>query len=137
MNKYLIIVVLLISAVIQAQNDTIRLKNNDVLAGEVKSFANGVLILETSYSDEDFKIEFNKVKGLIIQRKCLIILTDGRRRFGNIKTDEKGIVVITLEDNTIEHFKLEELIGLEEVDDNFWSRIKGSIDLGFKLYKGK
>lgn len=134
-NKYLIIVVLLVSSVIQAQNDTIQLKNNDVLAGEVKSFANGILILETSYSDEDFKIEFNKVKGLIIQRKCLIILTDGRRRFGNITTDKEGLVIVTLEDNTVERFKLEELIALEEVDDNFWSRIKGSIDLGFNFTK--
>ena len=134
-NKYLIIIVLLISPVLTAQNDTIQLKNNDVLAGEIKSFANGVLILETSYSDEDFKIEFNKVKGLIIQRKCLIVLTDGRRRFGNIRTDEESTVVITLEDKTVEHFKLEEVIALEEVDDNFWSRIKGSIDLGYNFTK--
>lgn len=117
------------------QNDTIQLKNNDVLAGEVKSFANGVLILETSYSDEDFKIEFNKVKGLIIQRKCLVILTKGRRRFGNIRTDKEGIVVVTTDDNTVEYFKLEEVIALEEVDDNFWSRIKGSIDLGYNFTK--
>lgn len=85
MNKYLIIIVLLISSVIYAQNDTIQLKNNDVLVGEVKSFTKGILVLETSYSDEDFKIEFNQVKGLIIQRKCLVVLTNGRRRFGPFK----------------------------------------------------
>ena len=118
-----------------AQNDTIQLKNNDVLVGEIKSFSNGVLILETSYSDADFKIEFNRMRGLAIQRKCLIILTNGRRRFGNIKTDTKGNVRVTLENNTVEYFKLEEVIALEEVDDNFWSRIKGSIDLGFNFTK--
>ena len=135
MNKYLFSFFLLFCICGNAQNDTIQLKNNDVLAGEVKSFANGVLTLGTSYSDEDFKIEFNKVSGLIIQRKCLIILTNGRRRFGNIRTDREGIVIVTLEDKTIENFKLEEVIALEEVDDNFWSRIKGSIDLGFNFTK--
>lgn len=135
MNKYLFSFLLLICIWGNAQNDTIQLKNNDVLVGEVKSFSNGILVLETSYSDKDFKIEFNKVKGLIIQRKCLIILTDGRRRFGNIRTDLEGLVIVTLEDKTVERFKLEEVIALEEVDDNFWSRIKGSIDLGFNFTK--
>jgi len=134
-NRYLLIFGLLISSILSGQNDTIHLKNNDVLVGEVKSFSNGVLIFETSYSDEDFKIEFNKLKGLIIERKCLIILTNGRRRFGNIRTDNEGLVKITLEDKSVEQFKLDEIIALEEVDDDFWNRIKGSIDLGFNFSK--
>ncbi len=134
-NTYLLIIVLLISGALSAQNDTIQLKNNDVLVGEVKSLAKGILILKTSYSDKDFRIEFNEVKGLIIESKCLILLTDGRRRFGNIGTDKEGIVVITLEDKTIETFKVEEVIALKEVDDKFWSRITGSVDLGFNFTK--
>lgn len=134
-NKYLIIIILLVSNTLSAQNDTIQLKNNNVLAGEIKSLEKGVLILKTSYSDKDFQIEFNKVKGLIIQEKCLILLTNGRRRFGNIRTNEEGQVVVTLEDKPQEHFKLAEVIALKEVDSNFWSRIKGSVDLGFNFTK--
>jgi putative salt-induced outer membrane protein YdiY len=134
-NKYFLIIVLLISTGLSAQNDTIQLKNNDVLVGEVKSLGKGVLVLKTSYSDKDFKIEFNEVKGLTIQKKCLVILTDGRRRFGNIRTNTEGIVIVTLEDNTIEVFDVEEVIALKEVDDKFWSRITGSIDFGFNFTK--
>lgn len=135
-NKYLYILlcVLLFCGTVSAQNDTILLKNDDVLVGEVKSLTKGVLTLKTSYSDKDFKIEFKKVNGLTIQRKCLILLTDGRRRFGNIETNKEGLV-ITLEDNTTELYQLEEVIGLNEVDDKFWSRIKGSIDFGFNFTK--
>lgn len=117
------------------QNDTIQLKNNNVLAGEIKSISKGVLTFKTSYSDKDFKIKFHKVKGLVVQRKCLVILTRGRRRFGNIKTDNGGNIIIRLEDNSIESFNLDEVITLDEVDDNFWSRIKGSIDLGYNFTK--
>ncbi len=134
-NTYLIIIVLLIGAVLSAQNDTIQLKNNDVLVGEVKSLSKGIMVLKTTYSDKDFRIEFNEVKGLIIQRKCLLTLTNGRRRFGNIRTDIEGVVTITLEDHTTETHKLEEVIGLNEIDDKFWSRIKGSIDFGFNFTK--
>lgn len=117
------------------QNDTVRLKNNNLLKGEIKSFSKGVLIMETSYSDEDFKIEFNKIESLIIQRKCLVILTKGRRRFGNVNTDDRGLAVITLKDGVKERFKLEELVAIKEVDDKFWKRFNGAIDLSFSHSK--
>jgi len=135
MNKYLLSFFLLICLVGSAQNDTIRLKNNDLLVGEVKSFVTGVLIIETSYSDKDFRVEFNKVSELVIQRKCNIILTDGRRRFGYIRTDAPGMVMVTLEDGTIENFKLEEIIALQEIHEKFWNRFTVAIDFGFNLTK--
>ncbi|TDI70430.1 MAG: DUF481 domain-containing protein [Bacteroidetes bacterium] len=135
MNKFLFSIFLLICMVGNAQNDTIHLVNNEFLVGEVKSFDRGVLTIETSYSDKDFKVEFNKVRGLFIQRKCNIILTEGRRRFGNIRTDTRGMVMITLEDGTIEHFKLEEVIALQEIHEKFWNRFTVALDFGFILTK--
>ena len=124
-NPWLVIVVLLISSIIGAQNDTIQLQNEDVLVGEIKSFSTGILIMETSYSGEDFKIEFNKVRSLIIQRKCIIILTEGRRRFGNIGSHAPGMVKITLEDGTTENFKLEEVISLQGLNNQSILRLGG------------
>lgn len=118
-----------------AQNDSIRLMNNDLLVGEVKSFATGVLIIETSYSDKDFHVEFNKVKELILERKSIVILTEGRRRFGYIRTNSSGMVMITLEDGTTEHFKLEEIIALQEIHEKFWNRFTVALDFGFNLTK--
>lgn len=118
-----------------AQNDSIRLMNNDLLVGEVKSFSTGVLIIETSYSDKDFHVEFNKVKELILQRKSIVILTEGRRRFGYIRTNSSGMVMITLEDGTTEHFKLEEIIALQEIHEKFWNRFTVALDFGFNLTK--
>jgi len=135
-NRCLVVIVLiLISQFVEAQNDTIQLKNNAVLVGEIKSFSKGILIIETDYSDKDFNVEFNKVKGLNIERKCLIILTNGRRRFGNIRTNTEGMVEVSLDDGTLEYFKLQEIIALTEVNDDFWSRFSGSIDFGFNLTK--
>ena len=135
MNKYLFSIFLFICLVGNAQNDTIHLVNNEFLVGEVKSFDRGVLIIETSYSDKDFKVEFNKVRGLFIQRKCNIILTEGRRRFGNIRTTSPGMVMITQEDGSIEHFKLKEVIALQEIHENFWRRFSVGIDIGVNITK--
>lgn len=135
MKNYIIVFVLFISTIISAQNDTIRLKNNNVLFGELKSLSKGILVIETEYSDKDFRIEYNKLVGLSIERKCIIILTNGRRRFGYIKTNDEGIVEVTNEDGNVEHYNLNELVGLTEVNDKFWSRFTGSIDIGFNFTK--
>lgn len=131
-NKSLLLVFLIFPlGLLWAQNDSIRLANDDLLVGEVKELVTGVLTVETSYSDEDFKIEFNKVRELIIQRKSIIILTKGRRRFGNIRSQNSKEIAITLGDGTVEIHRLNELIALQEVEDKFWKRITASIDLGY------
>lgn len=118
-----------------SQNDTIVLHNGNMIDGEIKLLNTGVLTIETSYSDQDFKVEFNKVEEMIIQRKCLIILTGGRRRFGYVRTIEKGSVQFTSEEGALELFPLNQIIGLQEVADNFWRRFKGRFDLGFTITK--
>lgn len=91
--------------------------------------------METSYSDSDFKIKFNDINYLAIQRKCLVLLTQGRRRFGNISTNAEGLVVITLEDGTQEYYKFEEIVALDEIEDKFWKRLSANLDFSFSLSK--
>ena len=133
--KWTYVILLFIPLICYTQNDTLRLIDNTVLTGEIKKFSKGVLIIETSYSDKDFKIEYNKVKSIFIERKSLIILTNGRRRFGNLSTNAKGVAVILLENGVEEHYNLDEIVALDEVDDNFWNRFNGSIDLGLNFSK--
>ena len=106
-----------------------------MIVGEIKNLGVGVLTVKTAYSDKDFKIEFHEVEEMIIERKCLLLLTKGRRRFGNVRTVEKGRVKITYADGTSEIIPLNQVVGLQEVEDNFWKRFKGRFDVGFNLTK--
>ena len=117
------------------QNDTITLNNKDIIVGEVKSLSTSILVIETPYSDKDFRIEFNKVSELFVERKCFILLTDARRRFGNIRTEGPNNAVITLEDGKEERYDLSEVIVLQSVDDNFFKRFTIAIDLGYNITK--
>ncbi len=64
MNKFYTIIILLfaIHCVSYAQNDTLILHNGDIIVGDLKSMDRGVLTIKTSYSDSDFKIEWEKIK---------------------------------------------------------------------------
>lgn len=135
MTRILFAIFLFYSLTGFCQNDTIVLRNGNMIDGEIKLLSTGVLTIETSYSDEDFKVEFNKVEEMIIQRKCLLVLTGGRRKFGNVRTVEKGKVEFTNEDGTVEYFPINQIISLQEIEDNFWKRFKGRFDLGLTLTK--
>jgi len=118
-----------------AQNDSLTLRNGDVLVGEIKDLTTGVITMETSYSDKDFKIEFNKVVRIRMQRKSVVILAGGDRRFGLVQSTNDGEVTIISDDGQTETVPIDTLVGLQEVYDNFWKRFRGEIDLGLTLTK--
>ena len=135
MIRYFFLLLLLCCSQLYAQRDTLVLSNGNLIEGEIKTLDKGVLTIETPYSDSDFKIEFSKVNEMIIQRKCLLLLTGGRRRFGNVRTIEKGRVQFTDEEGQVEEFPLNQIVGLTEIRSRFWGRFKGRFDLGFNLTK--
>lgn len=132
-----LLMILFSCGIIYGQKDTLHLRSGEILIGEVKSMAAGVLVMETSYSDSDFKIEFDKVVKLNVERRYSIVLTRGRRRFGQLKPDPEvdGQLRIVQPDKSYESIKLWEIIALREVEGSFWQRISGSIDFGYNLTK--
>jgi len=46
------------------QKDSLVLVNGNVIVGEIKSMDRGVLTIETDYSDDDFKIEWDGIKSI-------------------------------------------------------------------------
>jgi len=105
--------------------------------GTVETFAAGVLKFSTDYSDEDFKIEFDKVNGIYVHKRSIITLTRSRRRYGTIKTMVPGTISITTGKDIVETFNIRELISLQEVDEDRKKRISGSIDLGYDFTKAQ
>lgn len=135
MKKLLLLFTCLISSICFSQSDTLKLKNNDIIVGEVKSVINGVLTIETPYSDSDFKVEFTKIKGLVIPKNSIIFLSNGKRLFGTINTEENGDVIIS-ETNGQEYMtRIVHIVEINEIDDKFWSRITASIDVGYNFTK--
>lgn len=119
-----------------AISDSLVVSNGDVLVGEIKSMERGVLVMETDYSDSDFKIEWNNVIEFHSKRNFIVTLSEGQRYYGKIKSDpsNSGKVVITEAD--IEHqANLIDIVYLDAVKKDVLSRLSASIDLGFSYTK--
>ena len=134
--KYIYVALLLfIGGMAQAQNDTIKVKNGNVIYGEIKKIRSRILTIETPYSDDDFTIDFDEVTEIKVQKVCFIVLTYGRRKTGYVQNDAPGKFAFTDENGGTEIFDIDELIMLDTISDSFWHRINGNIDFGYNLTK--
>ncbi|WP_445385841.1 DUF481 domain-containing protein [Robiginitalea sp. IMCC44478] len=134
-TSIVLFVLLLCTFYAGAQNDTLRLKNGNVLYGEIKGLNTGVLTMETPYSDDDFTIDFDEVAGLSIERRSIVILAGGRRLLGYLNSETDGTVTIRTTDEGDVSIGLSELTQFQQVKKRFLDRFYGNIDLGFNLTK--
>ncbi len=134
MNKFIFLFIFLVGFCGISQNDTIKLKNNNVIVGEIKTLINGVVTMKTSYSDKDFKIEYKEITEINLNQTFLINLLNGSHYLGKIKTVRPGIVEIISAGITFET-KIENIIQLKASGNKFWNRFTGNIDVGFNLTK--
>lgn len=125
----------LITGAICAQQDTVTFANGNIILGEIKSMNQSVLTIETDYSDDDFTIEWDDIKFISTTTSFLITISDGRRYNGNIHSSGNDeIKIITLEGRTTT-VSPDEIVFMESVDKNFWSKMNASIDFGWDLTK--
>ncbi|WP_289053208.1 DUF481 domain-containing protein [Carboxylicivirga marina] len=116
-----------------AQNDKITFRNNDSVVGEVKHMKQGVLSIETDYSDDDFTIEWIEIKDISTETYFLITLSDGQRYNGKIASNGDGLIDLITDDEGTVVVNKESIVHLESVDKGFWSQVYASVDVGFDM----
>jgi len=138
MTKFYVFVFLLVAipCLGYAQNDTLHLNNGDVIVGDLKSMDRGVLTIEPSYSDADFKITWEDITEMMAYQRYLITLSDGRRISGTFRSAGPKSVLIDNEegeDVTVDQNDIVNIMGLE--GGGFLSRLSANIDFGLSLTK--
>ncbi len=140
MKKILLLFFLLFFFKINAQIcDTLVLKNNDIIVGEIKTMNKGIVQIETDYSKDDFKVEWKYVKSIGSERVHIINLSNGNLLNGKItkiKTPNK-CEITNIETQTKSIIDLSDIVRIKPVDDSFWDRLDASFDAGIKLTKAQ
>jgi len=135
MRLFVAILFFLTSFSIFGQNDSIWMKNKDVLVGELKSLSKSVVTFKTVYSDQDFQIDFDEMSHFSTQNLFIINLTDNSRYTGVIKSVEPEKLQIWYATTLIREIDIQDIVFLSEIDKKFWKRFTGAIDIGFNLTK--
>ncbi|WP_276390425.1 DUF481 domain-containing protein [Eudoraea chungangensis] len=131
----LFLLLLIFPLVCIAQNDTLHLNNGDLIVGDLKSMDKGVLTIEPSYSDDDFKITWEDIKAMTAAQRYLITLSDGTRINGTFRSDGEGKIFIDNEDGEDLTVAQDDVVNINSVDNSFLSRLSANIDFGLSLTK--
>jgi putative salt-induced outer membrane protein YdiY len=95
-----------------------------------------VLTIETPYSDSDFQIEWDAVVELYSERLFVIATSDGERFYGTINSNRSDISKIIIVDESLEYvYPNIDITFIDQVDEDFISRLSASIDFGFSFSK--
>lgn len=132
---YLLLAVLSVTGI--AQTDSLIFKNGDIVVGEIKSMALGVLTFKTDYSDSDFKIEWNEIEQIYIETLLYITLRGGKYYYGWITTQSDSIINIVSRDGKVIPARLNDIVHLVPIKRSFKDRFGAEIDIGFSFARSK
>lgn len=138
-KKHLLLVVVSLFTLLytNAQQDTLIAEDNTLLVGEIKEMDLGVISIETSFSDEDFKIEWLKVKQIISKESFRFTTTEGMRYFGTVEEDTtENILIINDEEVGKVRVKPYDIVYIKQVDQgSILDVINLTLDIGYSFTK--
>lgn len=131
----LILFLVMQSASIYSQTDSLIFNSGDIIVGEAKEMNQGILKMSTDYSDSDFTIEWDKIVGFHSDQFYTIALKD-KSIFtsATLKTVGPSTLQITSPNGNMQ-IAITDIVYLRELDSGFWSKLSASLDIGFSLTK--
>lgn len=131
-----VLFLVLLTAPYACAQDILVLSNGDQLHGEVKTLDQSVLTMKTPYSDSDFKIEWENVEQIISPRHFLIFLDTREKLDVAFNTSgKKNHTILTLNGLFIREVRLNEIVIINVIEDDFESRFDASVSAGVTITK--
>jgi hypothetical protein len=121
---------------VYAQTDSLIMNNGQTLVGEIKNMTRNIIVVETDYSDSDFKIEWDKVSQIFSEEFYLMTLSSGARLNASINTDTANIenVILNTGSETITT-TIGEVVFMKPLEGDFISRMTAAVSVGYNLTK--
>lgn len=116
--------------------DSIQTNAGDIITGKIQSMNKAILVVETDYSDEDFKLEWEEVRKLRTGAKYRMQDRDGEIFTGKIyfnrhESDSLSII----KENTTLRKEVNSIMEITELDEKFIDKLRLGINLGYSYTK--
>ncbi len=117
-------------------SDTLVFKGGNVIVGEIKKMEKGILEIDASFGDENFKIKWLSVSEIYTESKFLINVRD-KIYEGRIASVSEQKVKVFDQDSIYTICALDEIVYLTQVKNGFSNRFSAAAELGFNLSKAQ
>lgn len=126
---------------INAVADQVKLKNGDVITGDILKFSNKKLIVKTNYAGE-IKITASEVQSLTSEKPMHIVTYNGDKSYGILTSDEATksdmMVIDTQNSSPVKKISMAEIIYINSIPDAAVDEVKwsGNINAGGAISEG-
>ena len=127
----------MLTMVVLSQNDSVVFTNGNYVVGEIKSLKQGVMQIETDYSDDDFTVDWEMIKYVKSEQIYLIVTSGGERYNGTIESSAAGeseVIVHDMDEGDVS-VPLVDIVSFKTVDQDFISRLSLLMSIGYTLTK--
>jgi hypothetical protein len=112
------------------KTDVLTLTNGDRITGEIRSYLNGRLTVDTDHSGF-VTIKWNRIVSILSSKQFDVETTDSLHHYGSLAPSEPpGKLVVVFEGGSLTIGFLD-VFQITPVYAGFWRRMDGSLDLGF------
>ncbi len=129
-----ILIVLFLPNLVSAQSDSLVLSNGNTMVGELKEMKQNSATLSTDYSDDDFKIKWDKIKQLKTTTKFVVTLQSGERFNGFLSGNSDRLEILN-ENGTLAATSMSKIVYLKQIKPEFWRNINASLSVGYNFTK--
>jgi len=117
-------------AAVAFAQDVVVTTTGERLVGEIIRVEKDVLTFSTSYSDVDFKIEWDKVASIESTRQFLVETFDGKRLTGSLTAVSTAKGAVQIAGTTLQ---IADVSAVQPVERKFWSRFDSGLDFGYSM----
>ena len=125
-----VFLLLIPAGVASAATDVVTMITGERIVGEIQKVEKDVLTMSTTYSDSDFKIEWDQIASIESDRQFLVETFDGKRLSGQLKADPAAKATVLVGDVTV---PLAQVSAMVPYDRSFWSRFDAGFDFGYSM----
>jgi hypothetical protein len=112
------------------QTDVVLLLNGDRITGEIKSYSQGRLIVD-SFLGGDVSVKWNRIESVSSDKQFEIETTDGVYHYGMLAPSTPPGKLDIVEEEKTRTIDFFDVVRLTPIYATFWRRFDGSLDLGF------
>jgi hypothetical protein len=120
-----------------AQTDSILFNNGNYLTGAVESMDKGILTFSTDYSDDDFTIEWEKIKEIYTVTTFVVVLDNGKELLASLQTSGQEKLMLIPEEGEAREVSIHDVVNLNPISDKFMDRVSANIDIGYSYTKSQ
>lgn len=135
-SPFIIILLFSIHSFTYASGDTLVFKNDVRLIGEIKKMEKGIIEMDVSFGDENFKIKWLEIKKIYTTSKFLISIKDKTYRGQIASLDDQKIKIFD-KDSILTTCALQDIVYLSQIKDGFAERFNAAVEVGFNLTKSQ